>query len=214
VIRTGLRSAFCLCIAPLLVAQQTIPATPSSSLAKLPEAQQTLTLNKGTEIEFLTVEDISSATAVNGQRITLEVGEDVWQNGSLVVRRGAPGIGNVRDVKRAVAGKRNGYVEVEPLSFTLEDGTRVKLREYAPGEDSCGDMGPCWVLSIFVVLFSPLLVARLASDHKTPKHPPVKGEEDNLQAHSPCWGFTASRTTFRSALSPRPEEQPVSKSEN
>jgi hypothetical protein len=212
-IRTTLQSALCLCLAPMLVAQETVSARLSNPNPKLQAAPQILTLKKGTQIKFLTLEEVSSASAVNGHLIPLKVAEDVWQNGSLVVRAGTPGTGKVSDVKRAIAGKGDGYVDVDPVSFTREDGKRVKLRKYAPGEDACGDFGPCWigipVLTIFLIISSPVLIASLGSGHKQlkhlpAKHPLVKGEDYVLQAHSPCWGFTSSRITFR----PRVPAQP------
>ena len=198
-IRMTLQSALCLLLSPMLVAQQMTDESARGNTSNMPPQTRRLVLEKGTQIEFVTREEISSAKALKGEFVTLEVARDVTKNDTVIVPAGTPAVARVVRVKKAVIGKRNGHIEIAPASMTLKDGTRAKLRRNAPGEDSCGDFGPCWamfaIMGPLIVAFSPLIILQLAADHHELKRAKPCGKEYTLPVQSRVWGYTDSIIT-------------------
>lgn len=195
-IQTTLQSAICLLLSPMLVAQQVGDLSARGNTPNPPPQTERLTLERGAEIQFVTREAISTATAFNGEFVALEVARDVAKNGAVIVPAGTPAVARIMHVKKPVVGKRNGYLEIQPVSMTLKDGTRVKLRRNAPGEDDCGDFGPCWamfaIMGPLIVAFSPLIILQLATEHHDSKSPKPCGKEFVLPLQSRAWAYTDS----------------------
>jgi hypothetical protein len=108
-IRSLLQSAFCLCLSPLLVAQQTgqtaptlAPAIPSQSPSATP-TPAVVTIPEGTKIEIVPLENVSSEFAVAGSPVRFAVARNIVVNGVTVLHAGAPVTGTVTSVKRGVA---------------------------------------------------------------------------------------------------------------
>ena len=152
-IRRIFQSVLCICLAPLLVAEQA--ASPALTPA---EEHGPIVLKKGTEVKLVLLEMVSSATAKNGQKVRMAVSEDVTLNGAILIPKGTLAAGEVTELRKAKPQKRNAFLEIKPIDLTLADGTRLKLREYQPGEDACGDFGPCWAMWTF---FGPLVLLGL-----------------------------------------------------
>ena len=108
-------------------------------------------------VEFFLLEAVSSATAKKGQAVRMEIAEDVSINGVVVIPKGTQAEGKVTSVRKGVAGKRDGHLEVEAKKLLLGNSQRLRLRQYPPGKDSCGEM-PCWMLIPLIPLAAPLTV--------------------------------------------------------
>jgi hypothetical protein len=120
--RSGRSIAAALVIAALATpaeAQQTLSAPAESSV-------RTLVLRAGTLVPMATVERLSSKYAHQGQRVDLEVSEDVLVDGQIVIRRGAQAVGEVaRVVEKGVFGK-SGKLRLRAMFIDL-GGSRIRL---------------------------------------------------------------------------------------
>ena len=132
-IRSMLQSVLCLILCPLLAAQQAAssgqgPAVPGS----LPTAQSegaTITLPRGTIVPLFPLETVSSATAQVGQAIRFAVSADVVVNGTVVIPKDTPVSGVVTHARKAVPGRRDGRIEVKPVTLrgcTMEVAARTE----------------------------------------------------------------------------------------
>jgi hypothetical protein len=158
-------------------------------------------LKRGLQIEFVLLDSVSSKDAFKGQTIRFAVAEDVLAGGLVVIPRGTPATGVVSSVRKGVPGKQDGDVELEPRAILLADGSRLKLGGYPPGEDACGDMGPCWALITFAIAVSPILITlglirlpeRLEEDKKFKQQPGLQKPAiaGNDQTVNPCWHSSA-----------------------
>jgi hypothetical protein len=176
-LQSALSSAVCLILCPLLVAQETAPIAPPPVPAQA-ASQQTLQIQtplsgpnppathlpgsavvaKGVEVKFVLLDPVSSATATKGQTVHFAVAEDVLVDGHIAIPRGTPANGAVTRVQKGVPGEHDGSLTLEPREILLANGSRIKFGAYRPGEDACGDFGPCLALGVFVVVLSPVLV--------------------------------------------------------
>ena len=136
-------------------------AIPQQVSAHAPMAQDTATLPKDTEVATIILETVSSATARKGQVVRLAVAKDIMIDGRIVIPKGTSATGVIARLQKGILGTRDGYLDVRPVAVTLAEGTRVKLKEYPTGQDSCGDLGPCWAFPLFVVAISPFVIAAL-----------------------------------------------------
>jgi hypothetical protein len=182
----------------------TIPLQPAPAMTQ--PASSPGVLPRGTEVTLVLIDTLSSATAKNGQAVRFAVAQDLAVNGIVVVPRGTPAEGIVTHVRKGIPGKQNGSLRIEPRELLLNDGTRLKLSRNLPGEDDCGDMGPCWALATFAVALSPVFVAvavvdspwlihqwieeRKKSPHTRPK---IAGDDETLRPCEFNSAYTASR---------------------
>ncbi len=177
-----LQFALCVYLSPLLVAQQAAPST-ESLFASLP---------KGTQLDLVLLETVSSLTEKKGQTIRMAVAESLTAGGHVLIPAGTPVVGVVTSQRAPIPGKRNGYVLIRPMSVTLRDGSRIKLLEQPPGWNACGGMGKwCWGY-----LDLPFTLVGLASLAFDTHHPDQPGDDRPLKA---CWslpGYTAADHSF------------------
>ncbi|MGB0065219.1 MAG: hypothetical protein WBP85_12300 [Terracidiphilus sp.] len=178
---------FCLAFSPLLVAQQA-----ASSIEAPTNTSKPVVLSKGTEVVFALLESVSTATAKNGQEVRLAVANDVEVNGSIVIPKGTHATGKVTQLRKAIAGKRDGSFSIKPISLTLTDGKQLKLREHPP--DACEPDGPCWLLNALAMPFYPLLLIHDAAD-RSDNDNLESGKEFIAEECSPQWGFLAAHVS-------------------
>lgn len=114
----------------------------------------------GTEIHAETIEQISSATATEGDRIRLRVESPVVVDGAVVIAQGAIIHGIVSDVGRRGRMGRSGRINIRLESTTSVDGQRVSLRASKGGEGA-GRVGTTVALT---VLFGPLGLLKSGKD--------------------------------------------------
>ncbi|HVU48421.1 MAG TPA: hypothetical protein VHD85_19985 [Terracidiphilus sp.] len=193
-IRKRLHAALCIVLAPLLAAQQTAGTAATPLGGKPASAPQSVTLARGQEVYLVLLEDISSATAIKGQRVRMAVAEDVIVDGKIVIPKGEMVEGKVSHLTKAISGKRNGYVRVRPLDLTLNGGVQLKLSDYPPGEDDCGDFGPCWAMWTFFAPAAPFALIRMAVDAHRLKEPGVDAIEHICSCHV---GYTVQKIKLR-----------------
>lgn len=195
-VRATLQSAVCCCVAPLLLAQQVTDGNTPAMRAEQPRSvtrsePAAKLVPKGTGIDFVLLEPLSSATTVKGQKVRLAVSKDVAVKGVIAIPRGTPAEGVVSDVRKAKPGKRDGEIMFRPVRLLLSDGSGVKIGEYPPGKDSCGPKGSCLLLIPVAVplvfFFWPDLVQSAWQDHKI-RH---RGIDKQVDACMPSHGYTA-----------------------
>jgi hypothetical protein len=119
---------------------------------------------KDTEINFVLLESVSSATATKGQLIRMAVEEDVVIHGVVAIPKGTLATGVVSNVRKAKLGIKDGRLEVRPIAMTIANGVEAKLKENRTGEDACGDFGPCWAMYIFFAPAVPFALIGLAAN--------------------------------------------------
>ena len=210
-----------------LLATQPVFAQAASDATTIP-SRPTIELplssvSRGVEVHFILLDSVSSATAAAGQTVHFAVAVDVMDKGLILIPRGTPATGVVSRVTKGIPGKRNGYVAVEPreIRLTNQAGAKssVKLMRNAPGEDDCGDMGPCAALVTFFVLLSPLIAALIVvespflvfyaikeSHHHKLTPPAVTGEDEQLQ---PCAVESAYIRSKMAVIHPQSATIPV-----
>jgi len=199
--RKLLQSALCFILCPLLGAQQVPeaggtfespqnpkPAPAAGAPYPLPEF---ITIPKDTEIEMISLEAVSSATATKGQLVRLAVAKDVLVKNLVVIPKGTPATGVVSRLTKGVPGKRNGYLQVVPRILFLNNGKTITLRESRSGEFGCDPIGPCWAMYTFL---APFLLIGLVS-HKvldSDENEKPLGKDDAIHAcQSLIWdGYT------------------------
>jgi hypothetical protein len=142
------------------VCAQEVATIPLRSSATSPTAAPSpRVLPKGTEVHLVLLDSISSANATKGQPVRFAVAQDVVVNGVVVIPRGTQAEGVVAKVRKGIPSKRDGTLLLEPQRILLSDGSRLTLSRNPPGEDDCGDMGPCLGLAVFAIILSPIVAA-------------------------------------------------------
>jgi hypothetical protein len=200
VIRTTLQSALCLCLAPLLVAQQAMSDNPGTNP---PANAAIVTLRKGTVVALALIDPLSSATAQKGQTVRLALAEDVIVNGVVAIRRGATALGVIKSVSKAIPGKHNGYLQIEPVSFTPQDMSSIALNGYTPpgGDDDCS-FGSCLLLLIpySIAGIVEAVKAPFRRHHSPVAQTPVAGKDFVLCPCSRIWGATVAASQIINAM--------------
>src|ERR1017187_8034063 len=97
-IRSMIQAALCLILCPLLTAQQISPPaaladapqsfTPAPVTAATYPLPEFVNIPKDTEIELISLEVVSSATATKGQLVRLALAKDVLVKGLVVIPKG------------------------------------------------------------------------------------------------------------------------------
>jgi hypothetical protein len=160
------------------VYSQEIATIPLQPPAATPEpSSKPGVLARGTEVHLVLLDSISSATAKKGQTVHFAVAQDAKEGGVVVIPRGTPAEGIVTHIRKGIPGKHDGTLQLEPRQILLSDGSRLKLSRNRPGEDDCGDMGPCWALATFAVALSPVLIATLVVASPWLIHDEIKEKE-------------------------------------
>ena len=192
------------------------PAANAPQAVTQPEAAPVIPVPKGTYVNLVLTEQVSSATATKGQTVRMAVSKDVLENGVVLIPRGTPATGVVKQVARAIPGKSDGSLRIVPQEITMPNGLLYRLRDSPPGEDACGDMGPCWALIggaillsplilAYAIVFSPWLIASSIQDHKTEKqyratHPakpePTPGQERVEAACTINFAYTSDQLSL------------------
>jgi hypothetical protein len=124
-IRKMLQAILCITLCPLLAGQQ------AASPVSVPTgANKPIVLKKRTFMKLMLLEAVSSATATTGQSVRMAVKEDVTIDGVVVIPEGTPATGVVAAVRKAVPGKKNGSISIEPESVNPPNSKPIALRHY------------------------------------------------------------------------------------
>src|SRR5690242_7681886 len=106
----------------------------------------------GMEFTVVTVDEISSKTAAEGDPLTFKVAEDVKVDGLTVIAKGTLVKGTVAQAKKAGMMGRGGTLGIRVESATTIDNQKLKLRS-TKGKEGDDKTGTTVAL---VVLFGPL----------------------------------------------------------
>ena len=104
------------------------------------------------EFTVVTVDEISSKTAAEGDPITFKVSEDVKVDGQVVIAKDSIVKGIVAQAKKAGMMGRGGSLGIRVESGTTVDNQKIKLRS-TKGKEGDDKTGTTVAL---VVLFGPL----------------------------------------------------------
>ena len=110
------------------------------------------TIPDGMEFTVVTVDEISSKTATEGDPLTFKVAEDVKIDGVTVITKGSLVKGTVAQSKKAGMMGRGGTLGIRVESATTIDNQKLKLRS-TKGKEGDDKTGTTVAL---VVLFGPL----------------------------------------------------------
>jgi hypothetical protein len=162
-IRKIVQSAICLLLVPMLAAgQENASGGIGNGSASDPKASGTITLPKHRAIRLKLLETISSATGKKGQFVRMAVAEDFVLNGVILIPRGTPATGVVTSVRKAVSGKKDGRIRIQPVHLDLGDSTPIALRDYRPssGGGECTGFRECMPL---VAISLPFMLDQLVA---------------------------------------------------
>jgi LysM repeat protein len=172
------QSVLCISLAPPLLAQQ-IPGRAEiqnrQDRTSAPTAKQSVVPPKQLEIVLIQLEDVSSATATQGQAVSMAVWKDVTVDGIVAIPKGTPAKYLVKRVTRPIPGKRDGGVQIKPVSLTLPDNSQIPLRDYDPNPNDglCYSRVSCGIVDVIAV---PFLIGELIAEPFHKKHETGKNE--------------------------------------
>jgi hypothetical protein len=106
----------------------------------------------GMEFTVVTIDEITSKTAAEGDPLTFKVPEDVKVDGQTVIAKGSLVKGTVAQAKKAGMMGRGGTLGIRVESATTIDNQKLKLRS-TKGKEGDDKTGTTVAL---VVLFGPL----------------------------------------------------------
>lgn len=161
-------------------------ATPMPALAQekmSANSSAEVTIPDGTELTVVTLEEITSKTATEGDPLTFKVDEDVKVNNRVVIARGALVKGVVSNAKKNGRMGKAGALSIRIESTTTVDDQKVKLRA-SKGKEGDDKTGTTVAL---VVLFGPLGFLKKGKDAKIKEGTKIKAftdEEKKVQVKS------------------------------
>jgi len=138
--RKLLQSALCLCLGPMLVAQQDIQPVSTSApppASQIEPTKQYVTLPGDTNIELLPPGPTTFGGGKEGVVVQFVVNKDVVVGGVPVVHAGVPVVGVVDHVKRGLKFKhRAAEMEIRVTEMVSGNPVELHLRCFDPGDSS------------------------------------------------------------------------------
>jgi hypothetical protein len=200
-IRTTLQTILCLYLSPLLVAQQAASGGQNQAAhGPAPAAQAkaaTINIPKGTFVPLVFLETVSSATAQKGQSVRFAVKDDVIVGGTVAIPRGTAATGVVTCVLKAIPGKGNGSLWVQPVNLILPDGAPLPLREAPDGDGMAGGLTGV----MFTLAAVPFWIADMVKAPFQRHKPVVAGKDEIFPACSDSWTSMTTKTVIKPAIS-------------
>jgi hypothetical protein len=188
-IRKLLHAALCIILAPLLVAQeltqagaQLASANPAEDPAAVP-----LTIPKNTQIELMTLETVSSATATAGSRVHFVVARDVIVDGVTMIYAGAPVTGIVTSAKRGVAYHQWAGMKIRVKEIQIGSSRKLQLTAFDPRLRAtkaalANEIGTCIVTLPFCAVFMIMVSRGCGEDSCSSKPNAESGQQAILPA--------------------------------
>lgn len=129
-------------------------AAPSAVIARQERAAAgaEAVLPDGTEITVITIDEISSKTAAEGDPLSFKIDEDVLVSGKTVIKAGTLVKGSVSNASKSGRLGKGGQLSIRIESTTAVDGQKVRLRA-VKGKEGDDKTGTTVALA---VLFGPL----------------------------------------------------------
>lgn len=193
-IRTTLQFALRLILSPLLVAQQVASAALDgvTSGADVAKSSAPATLTRKTVIPLILLDSVSSENAQKGDKVRVAVAEDVRVNGAVLIPEGTLGSGLVTHARKAILGKRDGNVEIRPVSIMAPNGKEVALQEYVDRSgDGCDGFKDCAALPLLLVIAIPITIGLGIGYLVSPHNKKVDGYDRTIKACSRLWASPA-----------------------
>lgn len=133
-----------------------------SAVAQEVQSPNEITIPEGTEFDVVTVEEISSKTASEGDPLTFKVADDVKIGGQVVIAKDALVKGTVSNAEKSGHMGKSGKLGIRVDSTSAVDGQKVKLRasKGKTGDDKTGS-----VIAL-TILVSPLFLLKHGKDAK------------------------------------------------
>jgi hypothetical protein len=97
------------------------------AVAPAPVTKVTSVVPDGTEVDLKLAETVSSARAMEGQRIRFTVAKDVAIDGYVVIQAGSLAIGTITKASPKKWAGRSGKLEMSLQNVTAIDGTKIDL---------------------------------------------------------------------------------------
>jgi translation elongation factor EF-Tu-like GTPase len=132
-------------------------ATPKTAQAQEPIKKDgvDVTIPDGTELIVLLDDEISSASATEGDPVNFKVKDDIKVDGKTVIARDTLVKGTIANAQKAGRMGKGGKLGIRVESTTTVDGQKLRLRASKGGEG--GDkVGTVIALSVFFGLFGLL----------------------------------------------------------
>jgi len=117
-----------------------------------PKAENVKVIPDGFEFNVVTIDEITSKTAAEGDPLTFKVAEDVKIDGQIVIAKDSLVKGTVAQAKKAGMMGRGGTLGIRVESAMTVDNQKLKLRS-TKGKEGDDKTGTTVAL---VVLFGPL----------------------------------------------------------
>src|SRR5579863_535373 len=124
------------------------PAPPSAPAENAPAP---VVLKEGTEVSLAFAQDLSSKTAVDDDRVSMTLDDDLKVGDVVVVKKGAPAVATITNVKKAGMIGKAGELSIR-LEYLKADESRIRLRG-SKGKEGEGKVGTAVALT---VLFGPI----------------------------------------------------------
>ena len=115
-------------LAAVPVGAQSTPADQRAAAAANSRTVMPVVIPAGTPLTVAIDEDLSSASATQGQRVSFHLTSDYSEFGHVLIAQGTPVRGTVAHVARRSAGGNPGALTIQVTSVRAVDGTRIPLR--------------------------------------------------------------------------------------
>lgn len=173
-VRRATRASIQSLIALLVLVSISFPTAISSVAATRnqdPEKSANLkTIPDGMEFTVVTIDEITSKTAAEGDPLTFKVAEDVKIDGQIVIAKDSLVKGIVAQAKKAGMMGRGGSLGIRVESAMTIDNQKLKLRS-SKGKEGDDKTGTTVAL---VVLFGPLGFLKKGKNAKIAPGTPIK----------------------------------------
>lgn len=136
----------------VLISITTPSITALSVTCQDPPAENVKVIPDGTEFTVVTIDEITSKTAAEGDPLTFKVAQDVKIDGQVVIAKDSLVKGTVAQAKKAGMMGRGGSLGIRVESAMTVDNQKLKLRS-TKGKEGDDKTGTTVAL---VVLFGPL----------------------------------------------------------
>jgi hypothetical protein len=134
--------------------------------AQEPQTQPTqgaeVVIPDGLEFDVVTVDEISSKTASEGDPLTFRIADDVKVGGQVVIAKDTIVKGTVSSAEKSGHMGKSGKLGIRVESTTAVDGQKIRLRA-SKGKQGDDKTGSVIALSLFV---SPLFLLKHGKDAK------------------------------------------------
>ncbi len=154
-VRSTLQSALCLCLASMLVAQQTAVAQSAKSpqQSAIPDV---VIIPKGTRIELASLENVSSATAKENSVVRFALAKDLVVNEVTLLYAGTLVEGKVSHVRRGVPHRQWGTltITIKKIQIGTHSHLRLTSRNPEPSGSKVDEYAMC-------ALVFPLCIAMI-----------------------------------------------------